>query len=270
MNESNNSLVRPFLRWAGGKRWLMKILLKIIPEDYKVFHEPFLGAANLFFALNPPKAYLSDINSELILTYNQLRLNYSNVISHLKQIKDNKKNYYNVRQNIPQNLAARAARFIFLNKTCWNGLYRENREGKFNVPYGYKVKTEIYDESNLMNVSKVLKNATVKSDDFESILKNSNKGDLVYLDPPYTVAHQNNGFITYNSKIFSWTDQERLASVIKELDSAGCSIILSNAYHKNILRLYSNYKCKKVNRMSIIGRNPSSRRKINESLITNF
>jgi DNA adenine methylase len=261
---------KPFLRWAGGKRWLLEKLEQKIPNDFNDYYEPFLGAGSLFFWLMPVNAHLSDLNNDLVQVYNQIKKNPSLVVKYLSELSNTKNSYYKVRANIPRSQYARAARFIFLNKTCWNGLYRVNRNGLFNVPYGHRKKVEIYDQTNLLAVSKALKNAEIKHCDFEVLLDTAKYKDLVYLDPPYTVAHKNNGFIEYNAKIFSWEDQKRLARVVKTLSNRGCYIVESNASHKSVAELYKKFNLTTVNRVSVIGRNVSSRKKIEEFLITNF
>ena len=154
---SLNGQAKPFLKWAGGKKRLLPRLLKFVPKEYNNYYEPFLGGGSLFFALRPKKAYLSDLNEELINTYTQVRNNVSEVIKHLKGMKYNKKSYYKIRDMKPKNNAKRAAKFIYLNKTCWNGLYRVNPQGEFNVPIGRYKNPTICDEENLKNVGKALK-----------------------------------------------------------------------------------------------------------------
>lgn len=269
-NNQNKKIPLPFLRWAGGKRWLINNIKKIIPTDFNNYYEPFLGAGSLFFSLKPNKAYLSDINEELILTYFGIKKNYRAVTKYLNQYKNNKTNYYRIRDSSPKSDYEKAARLIYLNKTCWNGLYRVNNNGKFNVPYGFKKNISIYDVNNLKIVSDSLKNVELKNCDFEVSLKNCKKKDLIYIDPPYTVAHQNNGFIKYNAKIFSWKDQERLAKVVNQLNEEGCYIILSNSYHESLIKLYKNFNLQKYSRKSLISANADSRKKIYELLVTNF
>lgn len=269
-NNQNKKKPLPFLRWAGGKRWLINNIKEIIPTDFNNYYEPFLGAGSLFFNLTPNKACLSDINEELILTYLGIKKNYGAVIKYLNQYKNNKTNYYRVRNCSPKSDYEKAARLIYLNKTCWNGLYRVNNNGKFNVPYGFKKNISIYDVNNLKIVSDSLKNAELKYCDFEVSLKDCKKKDLIYIDPPYTVSHQNNGFIKYNAKIFSWKDQERLAKVVNQLNEKGCYIILSNSYHGSLIKLYKNFNLQKYSRKSLISANADSRKKIYELLVTNF
>lgn len=268
--DTANDIADPFLKWAGGKRWLVKKLIGKLPSNYNRYFEPFLGAGTVFFAIKPNKAYLSDINEELILTFNQIKTNVSEVIRHLKRFPRNEEAYYLQRDAKLTSEAKLAARFIFLNKTCWNGLYRVNRAGKFNVPYGYKGRVKVFDEDNLLRASRSLANATIKSCGFVQALRDCQKGDLVYLDPPYTVAHENNGFIKYNSKIFSWDDQINLAKLFQELNKRGCYVIMSNAYHKSILNLYRKFNFETLQRQSLIACRSTARRMVDELVITNF
>jgi DNA adenine methylase len=260
----------PFLRWAGGKRWLVESLVPQLPRDFTDYYEPFLGAGTLFFAIRPKRAFLSDSNEELMRTYQQLKEDSQEIIKWLKTLRNTKTGYYHIRKSKVKNPARFAARFIFLNKACWNGLYRVNRRGEFNVPYGNKQGTEIYVEENLKAVSKALADVALMVCDFEESLKMCKKRDLIYLDPPYTVAHEKNGFLKYNSKIFSWEDQIRLAAIVEGLHARGCYVVISNAYHSSILNLYKNFAVQKLTRASIISGEASGRRRIHEALIKNF
>ncbi len=267
---SKKVTTRPFLKWAGGKKALLPELLKIIPKNYNRYFEPFLGSGALFFALEPKEAYLSDLNSELINSYQQIKRNVGGVIKFLKNMPYQKKYYYNIRSQRLSNNLRRAARFIYLNKTCWNGLYRVNPKGRFNVPIGRYDNPTICDEEKLKNVSKILKNVTIRGLDFEKAVKDTTEGDLIYLDPPYTTSHKNNGFIEYNSRIFSLKDQNRLKDAVVELDKKGCKIIMSNAEHDYIRRLYKNFNLTLVKRRSLIAGNVKKRKKVPELVITNF
>lgn len=233
-----NNHAKPFLKWAGGKKSLLPYLLKLIPKDYNNYYEPFLGGGSLFFALHPRKAYLSDLNGELINAYMQIKTNTDGVIKYLKRMKYNRKSYYKIREMKPQNNLKRAARFIYLNKTCWNGLYRVNPQGEFNVPIGRYKNPTICDKKNLQNASRTLKNAVLKTTDFESIVTDASKNDLIYFDPPYTTSNCDNGFINYNSKLFLLNDQIRLQKTMIDCDRKGCKIIMSNSNHLFIKKLY--------------------------------
>lgn len=265
-----NGNAKPFLKWAGGKKKLLNDLLKVIPAEYNNYFEPFLGSGALFFALQPHKAHLSDLNKELINTYTQIKINSDEVIKFLKQMNFDSDNYYKIRAMKTNNNILRAARFIYLNKTCWNGLYRENSRGEFNVPIGRYRNPLICDEENLRNVNMVLKRAVIKHADFENAVKNAKKNDLVYFDPPYTTSHKNNSFIEYNSQIFSLDDQIRLKNIMHDLNNRGCKIIMSNADHKFIKNLYEGFNIVVVSRKSVIAADVGKRKVVTELIITNF
>src|SRR5438309_7200092 len=203
----------PLLKWPGGKRNLLNSILPLVPASFKRYYEPFLGGGALFFALEPQEAFLSDKNAELIHVYVQIRDNPDLVIRALRKLKNSKGNYYSIRSSNPRGDASRAARFIYLITLAFNGIYRVNLNGEFNVPYGYKKYLDPCDAERIRRASALLSKSVIHDQDFEEALAGADKGDLVYLDPPYTVAHGNNGFVKYNAKIFSWDDQLRLARV---------------------------------------------------------
>lgn len=230
---------KPFLRWAGGKRWFTKYLKELNEIQINNYFEPFLGGGSVFFNLeNFNNAFLSDLNAELIETYEVLRDDPIQIIAFLKELQNNKEDYYRIRSYKFESQIQRAAQFIFLNQTSFNGIYRVNRKGEFNVPFGNRNKKDIVEEENLLLVSKKLQDVTFTCGDFENSIENINNGDLVFLDPPYTVAHENNGFIQYNQKIFSLDDQYRLAEFVKKIVEKGAFYILTNAKHNAILEIY--------------------------------
>lgn len=261
---------KPFLKWAGGKRALIPSLSKLIPQDFNRYFEPFLGGGALFFELNPSRSILSDVNVELINAYLQIKNNPNDVIRKLKKIRHCKEEYYKIRSQRPKSVVSRAARFIYLNRTCWNGLYRENKNGEFNVPMGRYINPLICDSEGLMQASKSLKNAQINSCDFEDILAKAQKKDLIYLDPPYVTGHKNNGFINYNNKIFKWEDQKRLASVAMDLKKKGCYVIISNASHESIDQLYNQFFSIEVSRLSLLAASSKKRGNVEEKIFTSF
>jgi len=265
-----NQHAKPFLKWAGGKKRLLSRLLEFIPKEYNNYYEPFLGGGSLFFALHPRKAYLSDLNKDLINTYIQIERNVDMVIKFLKEMKYDEESYYKIRDMKSKNDAKRAARIIYLNRTCWNGLYRVNPQGEFNVPMGRYKNPTICDEGNLKNVGKILKKAVVKNCDFEKMVNRASKDDLIYFDPPYTTACRNNGFIEYNSKLFSLDDQIRLKKIMSECDRRGCKIIMSNANHVFIRKLYRKFNIHVVRRQSLIAGRRENRRCVTELVINNL
>jgi len=264
--------VKPFLRWAGGKRWLVKHLDNILGNlDYQSYHEPFLGSGAIFFALNPSKKiFLSDLNQELIDTYNALKENPKDIIEKLKGYKNTKDFYYHMRSTIYSDAVSRASRFIYLNQTSYNGIYRVNEKGIYNVPYGYR-KKNFLEEETLRNASKRLENANVIYGDFDCIVPNLGEKDLVFLDPPYTVSHNDNGFIKYNQKLFSLDDQKRLRKLIDVIHDKKAYYLLTNAAHMTIQEIFERGDRQiELNRASLIGGENAKRGSIMEYVFTNI
>ncbi|HLP53547.1 MAG TPA: Dam family site-specific DNA-(adenine-N6)-methyltransferase [Fluviicola sp.] len=270
-----NIKLKPFLRWAGGKTWLLKSIHDFLPERINNYFEPFLGGASVFIHLKQNgliknKAYLSDQNEQLINAYNVLKKTPNLLMERLDQLENNKEVYYKIRNTVFESELSRAAQFIFLNRTSFNGIYRENLKGEYNVPYGNKIYKDLYNFENLKGVSNLLKNTTFQSHDFIKIKTKVKKGDFVFLDPPYTVAHQHNGFVKYNQKIFLWEDQIKLKSLILHLIEKDIKFILTNASHKSIDDLYKNVgKHYYLKRASVIGGKNATRDTYEEILITN-
>ncbi|RAJ19882.1 DNA adenine methylase [Pedobacter cryoconitis] len=267
----------PFLRWTGSKRWFTKSYInEFLPSSFNNYHEPFLGAGSVYFYLKGLDLtsgidfHLSDSNKELINAYIQIRDNPEEVISYLKNFINSENQYYHIRQLKPRKEEKKAARFIYLNRTSFNGIYRVNSQGLYNVPYGHREKVDVVTEKLLLEVSRNLQGASFTSQSFEQTITNVKKGDLVFLDPPYTVAHENNGFIEYNQHLFSWTDQEKLRDYVKELIKKEAFFILTNASHNSILELYSGIgEIKKLSRLSQVGGRNKTRGSYNELIITN-
>lgn len=261
---------KPFLRWAGGKKWLLRDIHKFLPTKWNNYHEPFIGAGSIFFHIKPKgKSFLSDLNDELINVYIQIKHNLTQLVEILDNMKVNKKEYYLIRKNLFKNDTERAARIIYLNKSCFNGIYRVNQNNEFNVPYGKNHRVKLYDLDNLKAVQHALTNTVLKSQDFNLCINDIQEGDLVVLDPPYTVAHANNGFIEYNKKIFSWEDQKNLSNMLGTILELKANFILTNASHPSIEKLYLNKGSKfLLERMSSIGGRNAKRQKINELIYT--
>ncbi len=249
-------------------------LIKDRLPEYKTYYEPFLGSGCLFFALEPAKSVISDTNPELINCYKQVKNHCRLVMKVLKKLRTNKDTYYKVRDQLypKADHIKRAAYFIFLNKTCWNGLYRVNNQGNFNVPSGDLNRDKlVYQEDHLMLVSQRLKNTEILCEDFEDVIKVAKKGDLVYFDPPYVTSHLKNGFIKYNSKLFSQIDELRLSKAASTLSNNGTHVIVSNAAHPLIKELYDGQFYKnEISRFSGIAANVDNRKPFMELLVTNF
>lgn len=265
---SDNQIILPFLKWAGGKRWLVSSYPDLLNLPFKRYIEPFLGSGAVFFHLAPDRAILADRNQELIETYQAIKDDWKLVQRELRKHhrKHSAKYYYAIRQFQPKTPHTRAARFIYLNRTCWNGLYRVNLQGTFNVPIGTKTKV-VFDTDDFESVSKLLKNAKLCVGDFESVMSLAGSNDLVFIDPPYTVKHNLNGFVKYNETLFNWDDQVRLRDAIVLAKDRGASIVLTNAYHKSIKQLYKNVGTqRRLQRHSVLAAD-SSRRKVCDELV---
>ncbi|MDQ7047216.1 MAG: Dam family site-specific DNA-(adenine-N6)-methyltransferase [Sulfurovum sp.] len=261
---------KPFLRWAGGKRWLIKHLESFLPETFNQYHEPFIGGGSIFLYLNPKKAFISDFNAELIEAYDSVKNNPQEIIKHIKSFKNTKEEYLTIRTQNFQSAEKRAARFIYLNQTSFNGIYRVNSQGKYNVPYGHRTKYQ-FDFENILEVSKVLKNINIFHADFMQCIENVKENDLIFLDPPYTVTHNNNGFIQYNQKIFSLEDQHRLADLIQQIKDKKAYYILTNANHLKIREIFDfGDEITEISRASLIGGKGAVRGKYSEIIMTNI
>jgi DNA adenine methylase len=265
-------IILPFLKWAGGKRWLANNPEFNIPPFRGRYIEPFLGSGSIFFSVQPRSAILCDLNAELIQTYKSLRDEYQKVLRHLRAHARNhsKDHYYRARDQLrPRSSSAKAARFLYLNRTCWNGLYRVNLNGKFNVPKGTK-SSVILETDDLAAVSKTLKRAKLLCCDFEAVIRGAKDGDFIYADPPYTVRHNMNGFIKYNEILFSWEDQQRLCSALLEASNRGVRFVLSNADHASVRALYADIASMKIiDRASVISGSRAARGITTELLVWN-
>ena len=267
---SNYRDAKPFLKWAGSKSKLLRHILPYIPEKYSTYYEPFLGSGALFFSLNVKLAVLGDVITDLIETYASVRDDPQRIISLLSKWSPNKETYYAIRSRRPHDRFERASQFIFLNKTCWNGLYRVNLNGEFNVPFGRMKSNFIYCPDNLQvcaNKLSVLSVSLVASD-FSKTIETAAEGDLVYFDPPYVTSHYTNGFHEWNAKLFTWNDQVRLANAARELVRKGVTVLMTNADHPDILMLYKGFTVRRFERYSTLASNADHRRRTTEVLIT--
>lgn len=264
--------VKPFLRWAGGKNWLVKHLEKLLPQSgFNDYHEPFLGAASIFLAINPKKnSYLSDLNKDLIDTYKEIKTDPEGIIKVLKSFKNTEDYYYKIRNNGFEDPIKKAARFIYLNQTSFNGIYRVNLKGEYNVPFGYRTKNFLEAEK-IRLVSLRLKKSTLTDGDFARVKDGIKKNDLVFLDPPYTVSHNDNGFIKYNQKLFSLEDQIRLSELIDFIKTKDAFYILTNAAHKTIKDIFEKGdRLMLKDRANLIGGINAERGKTTEYIFTNI
>lgn len=266
----------PIVKWVGGKRQLMFELLKNMPKNYNRYFEPFIGGGALFFALQPDNAYISDMNEELINLYQVVRDNVDELVADLQK-HDICKEYFMEIRNIDRmeeyknwSDVKKASRFIYLNRTCFNGMYRVNSKGEFNVPFGHYKNPRILDENNLINCSNLLQRTEIKHADFSEILKKVKKGDFVYFDPPYVPLNETSSFTSYTKDGFDLDMQLGLREVCDELDSMGVKFLLSNSDTQFVNELYENYNIKKVFASRQINANADGRGKITEVLVRNY
>jgi len=266
---------KPFIKWAGGKRQLLEELTLGLPA-FENYHEPFLGGGALFFmleAMNKVKtAYLSDSNEELINAYTVIKNDVFGLMAELASpmyINDETA-YYKIRASKPTSKTERAARFIYLNKTAFNGLYRVNSKDKFNVPFGRYGNPKILDSENLLLVHRALQKDELCCGDFTCVLKNAKRGDLVYFDPPYFPISKTSNFTSYTKDSFLEDGQFRLMKTFKALDSRGCYVMLSNSYSDFISDIYDEFEQEVVRANRMINCKGDKRGKINELIVRNW
>lgn len=244
------SIPRPVLKWAGGKRQLMAQILKELPKRIETYYEPFVGGGAVFFALASEgrfeRAVLGDRNPDLVAVYHALVADVDGVIQALKKYRYDEAEYYRVREQRPRSLVGRAARLIYLNKTGYNGLYRVNRAGQFNVPFGRHKAPLICDAENLRAAAHALKHAEVVSEDFEVVCQNAKAGDAVYLDPPYLPLSRTASFTAYDPHPFGLAEHQRLAAVFERLERRGVRAVLSNSYTAETREIFGRFRHRRV------------------------
>lgn len=270
---------RPFLKWAGGKRQLVPELLATIDAAGPIrrYHEPLLGGGALFFALARAgrlrrPACLSDVNRNLIDAYLALRDDVDLVIRHLKEHRrrHSESYFYRIRDAKPRAPSRRAARIIYLNRTCFNGLYRENSKGRFNTPFGHYAAPMICDEENLRAVASALGKADIAARDFGCVLELAERGDLVYFDPPYHPVSKTSRFTSYSRDGFGAGEQRRLSEVAAVLAGRGVKVVLSNSMTDFTRELYRGFHCREVLAARSINSRADRRGKIPEALFASF
>jgi DNA adenine methylase len=264
---------RPFLKWAGGKTRLISQYKYYFPEHYQTYYEPFLGGGAVFFYLQPPQAVLTDINADLILTYQCVRDNLEELINLLQKHKQrhNSEYYYDVRGYYTGTNLQKAARFIYLNKTCFNGLYRVNSQGKFNVPVGKYKNPGICQEEVLKVASQALKKVKIKNVNFEEVVNHANdSNDFVYFDPPYYPLSQTSNFTAYSNFCFDENQQIKLRDIFIKLANKGVKVMLSNSDCPFIRDLYKGFNIHTISGVRSINSNAQKRGKINEVLVTSY
>jgi DNA adenine methylase len=274
---------KPFVKWAGGKRQLIPILSQNLPGSFGTYYEPFLGGGALLFHIlykkNDQRCSVSDLNSDLVLAYTVIRDRPDALITSLKNheknyLADSNSYYYLIRESNPRSAIEKTSRLIFLNRTCFNGLYRVNSKGKFNVPLGKYTNPNIVNEENIHSVSNILQSnrTSIKCRDFEAVLQEAKKGDFVYFDPPYQPVSSTANFTSYTNKDFTYDDLRRLAELCLKLDSKGCKVLLSNSDSKEVEDIFSEkpWKTIRIEANRSINSNSKKRTGHFELLIRNY
>ncbi len=273
-------LVRPYLKWAGGKRQLMSEIQRYIPRKYATYYEPFVGAGAVLFSIQPPRAVINDYNEQLIVTYMAIRDDIDTLIELLRQHKQNTcEAYFYKLRSLDRDTEAfaslpavqKAARLIYLNKTCFNGLYRVNMQGLFNVPYGRYKNPAIFDEESLRAVSRYLNenDITIQNGDFAQSVEDADNQAFVYFDPPYHSPDKSN-FTGYQAGGFGEEEQLRLRDTFAMLSGRGTKCLLSNADTPFIRKLYKGFSIKRVKASRAINANAGGRGPVDEVLIKNW
>jgi len=278
-------LPKPFLKWAGGKTQLLDQFSRLYPHEFAAYHEPFVGSGAVYFHLRSLKmngtlngsmtqAYLTDCNGELVNGYRIVQNSVDELI--LLLTKHKRKHspdyYYKVRSQELDGLSdvKRAARLIYLNKTCFNGLYRVNRNGQFNVPMGRYKNPAIFDEEKLRVVSQSLQTAHINYSSFKEVLNKATSGDFIYFDPPYHPLSKTSNFTSYTENNFGEQEQRELADAFRELDRKGCKVMLSNSSALFVWKLYEGFKRVRVKAARLINSKAQKRGKISELVILNY
>jgi len=278
---SNFTKYQPFVKWVGGKRGLLSQIIPLIPKEFNNYFEPFVGGGAMFFELyslgflKDKKVYLFDINTEHINAYKVVKNNPIDLINNLNELKKqhSKEFYYEVRawdrgENfLKRSEVERASRFIYLNKTCFNGLYRVNSKGYHNVPIGSYKNPNICDEEVIYSASEALQSAIILNASYKDVLKHASKDDFVYFDPPYYPLTQTSSFTSYSEFSFLDKEQKELFDVFEELDKNGCKVIHSNSDTDFIKELYKEFEIKNIQANRFINSKGSGRGKISELLI---
>ena len=279
MKKNKIILAAPVLKWVGGKRQLMSEIEKVLPKTYTTYYEPFIGGGAVLFELQPKKAVINDVNGELINLYNVIKDDVELLIEDLKKHENTPEYFYSIREldrkkDKYENLSnvEKASRIVYLNKTCFNGLFRVNKAGEFNSPFGKYKNPNIVDEVTLRAVSKYFNKADIKilNGDFEASLKGIRKGAFVYLDPPYDPVSNSANFTGYDKGGFNRDEQIRLKKLCDKLDKKGVKFLLSNSATDFIKDLYKDYNIKIVNAKRAINSNGNARGEVDEVLVRNY
>ena len=265
--QKKHDFVEPILKWPGGKRWLSSLLADLIRNELEnCYYEPFVGGGAIFLAVNPPKAILSDINDQLIDFYRTCVKIPNEVVTRARRFSNVEEDYYVARSSRPRTPAGKAGRFLYLNRTCWGGIFRLNRQGEFNVPFGDSGRV-ICCRKAVCDAANRFKAAEFLCRDFSEAFEEAQAGDVVFADPPYTSRGQFNGFVRYNENKFSWEDQVRVSVSARSARNRGAFVIVCGSFHREVLALYRNWWAVEIRRSSLVARDPDARRKVSECLM---
>lgn len=276
--------MKPLLKWAGGKRHIAMEVQSHFPDDWNsgTYFEPFLGGAAIFLEIEPKKSALSDVNIKLIRFYKDVKANPRGLFNQIENIATSfnaleglseKKDFYlQLRESFNANKlsVATSAQFFVINKICFNGLYRENKKGYFNVPFGQKTRFPAHSLEDFLAASKALRNATLKVSDFEGAIENAVEGDFVYFDPPYVPVNPTANFTAYSSEGFGLDEQKRLAQLMKELKNRGVKALLSNSSTRLTEEIFGGLRQVKISAPRMVSAKSSSRGNVDELLIMNY
>jgi DNA adenine methylase len=266
--------LKPFMKCPGGKTKLLKVLLPLVPKNYNRYIEPFIGGGALFFALQPKNAIINDIIYDIGNSYYHIKHSIEDLLYFLQEHKslhcDNY--YYKIRNSEYKNQIEKAARWIYLNKTCFNGLIRFNKQGKFNVPIGDYNNPKIFDYSLLRNISKYLNNNDIKicNENYTQLLYGTGKGDFIYFDPPYHPISETSNFTSYNGEKFTLANQIELKEWVDELTKKDVQCMITNSYCKEMLELWKDYKIQLIDSRHTIAAAVSSRKILKEIVVINY
>ncbi|MDO7787344.1 DNA adenine methylase [Desulforamulus aquiferis] len=274
-----NKLVSPILKWAGGKRQLIEEIKKYVPDKFTTYYEPFIGGAAVLFHIQPHKAVINDINSELMNVYQVIKYDVESLIKDLAKHKNQPEYFYQIREldrdkekysRLTQ--VEKASRIIYLNKTCYNGLFRVNRAGEFNAPFGKYRNPNIVNEITLRAVNNYFNKAkiTFLNGDFEDVVKGIRKGSFVYFDPPYDPVSSSANFTGYDKGGFNRAEQERLKKLCDTLNNKGVKFLLSNSATDFIKHLYRDYRVEIIQAKRAINSKGELRGEVDEVLVRNF
>lgn len=279
---TNQAASKPFVKWAGGKTQLLEKLVQLLPAKINTYFEPFVGGGALFFRLQPKKAIINDLNKDLYFAYSCFKVesDFEKLIDTLDEYQDRHSEdfYYQIRELDRQSEFEKdppylkAARLIYLNKTCFNGLYRVNKSGYFNVPFGKKVNVNLYNLNNFLEIKKYFSKSQIRVTnlDFEKAVADAKKGDFVYFDPPYDIFPNKNGFVDYSKEKFDKTEQIRLRDTALKLTKKGVNVMLSNHNTPFIQEIYKGFNLHVVNAKRAINSNGKKRGEVEEVIITNY